>query len=352
MSFSSLESEYLEVNSSQSSTTTLNKTLSTAVKNTVYSNPNIPHENLSPILYDRPKKDSAWGLMPVDFCQFQSWITRGNYRSTEASNSKQYPSLQVNHGLDENTRATNGSFYGNLSSSNFNHEYFLPLSHYLVKPTVGLPQQSPYFSSQPFEQTIHNLTTDFHTKPTLNQVPTPIGSHNTTKYLYSNQPPSISNLSNQEFFSLAENEGGSNFRKTPVSQPENSKYKSYDLRHIIPDGQTATCETDPVFSKPLPKQNPWHLRKIYHRTAEQHRRDAFKDCLNELKDLIPGVSQKRQNKLILLRQVVDHVKLLQIQLSEKDKEIKRLREILEDFPSCLFYPLRMDIGFSSIFASS
>ncbi|KAK9761135.1 hypothetical protein K7432_014180 [Basidiobolus ranarum] len=336
---------------------------------------------------DRFEHSFTSDLMPIDSCQFQSWLTRGapgNNKSADTMASKYHspPSHPIGHHYtNQNPELlpviSSNSFHENtvpeytygMNSVSPNRSHSLTPSHYLMDSTE-MHQHNSSFSSMSSEsqehhrqphlrpQSNHNLSINPHAKPDTSintsipsPVPTPTTasphsvlhhghdlhtvSPNLNPALVSNIQPlaqqTTGMLSNQTSFTMTESEDGSNSRRTSISLQASPRRKSSDLRPILPDGPTANSETDPETSTTsLQKQNPWYLRRIYHRTAEQQRRDAFKDCLNELKDIIPGASQKRANKLVLLRQVVEHVKSLQGELYEKDQEIERLRIMLQE----------------------
>ncbi|KAK9695428.1 hypothetical protein K7432_012958 [Basidiobolus ranarum] len=96
---------------------------------------------------------------------------------------------------------------------------------------------------------------------------------------------------------------------------------------LLPEGRTAT-EVSQESSKP----DALHLRKMHHRTAEQRRRDDFKSSLAELGMLIPRAVHSRSNKLVLIKQAVDHIHYLQSEIRDREQEIERLKWVINHRP--------------------
>ncbi|KAK9702384.1 hypothetical protein K7432_011259 [Basidiobolus ranarum] len=135
----------------------------------------------------------------------------------------------------------------------------------------------------------------------------------------------VSNRSPAEEIFPAPNIATNHFQP-PSSSFTGQTQKTAEFRPLLPEDITSTGVPRPSGAH---RQDSLYLRKMNHRTAEQHRRDSFKSSLAELRMLIPRTVHSKANKLILVKQAVDHILHLQGELQERNKEIERLRHEIE-----------------------
>ncbi|RUS14248.1 hypothetical protein BC937DRAFT_94128 [Endogone sp. FLAS-F59071] len=84
------------------------------------------------------------------------------------------------------------------------------------------------------------------------------------------------------------------------------------------------------------------LRRTSHKAAEQKRRDSLKRCFDDLRGVIPDVTERNPSKVYLLKKSYDYILQLKTQGHSKDRRILSLKTQIREMREHLGLPLESD----------